>query len=235
MWLAVVDTVKVDLVTLDPATGLSAAYEIKRGHGRPDAGKRQMIIDDLIRVRLVPAGALRADGYRERGAIVFHDTAEEARAALVADRFAATDAGVTAQAVYAFTNAEIDDLNRSIRAEPRRRGTVGPDELVIAGAGYGVGDRIRFAADRPAGARPARQADRQAPCLGRSHAPAVRNDRDAAAEPAIPVRRRPGRSPRRRPPGFGRRGRRKASARRRQARTDPKRGRGGDRGRRRAW
>ena len=40
-------------------------YEIKRGHGEHDSGKRQKIIDDLIRVRLVLAGHLRACGYAE--------------------------------------------------------------------------------------------------------------------------------------------------------------------------
>jgi len=59
----VVDRVKVDLITLDPVSGLATAYEIKRGFGRPDAGKRQKIIDDLIRVRMVLAGAARASGH----------------------------------------------------------------------------------------------------------------------------------------------------------------------------
>jgi len=61
----VVDTVKVDLVTIDPVTGVATAFEVKRGHGDHDSGKRQKIIDDLIRVRLVLAGHLRECGHTE--------------------------------------------------------------------------------------------------------------------------------------------------------------------------
>lgn len=62
---AVAGRVKIDLVTIDREAGTAAAYEIKRGHGTHDSGKRQKIVDDLIRVGLVLAGHLRAKGYPE--------------------------------------------------------------------------------------------------------------------------------------------------------------------------
>ena len=61
----VVDTVQVDLVTINAVTGEATAYEVKRGHGEHDSGKRQKIIDDLMRVRLVLAGHLRECGHTE--------------------------------------------------------------------------------------------------------------------------------------------------------------------------
>ena len=66
----VVDSVKVDLVVIDNATGVATACEIKRGHGEHDSGKRRKIIDDMVEVRLVLAGYLRHLGHDVRSADV---------------------------------------------------------------------------------------------------------------------------------------------------------------------
>ena len=59
----VVGKVKVDLVVINHVTGVATAYEIKRGHGKHDAGKQQKIRHDLIRVKLVLADHLRSMGH----------------------------------------------------------------------------------------------------------------------------------------------------------------------------
>ncbi len=55
--------VKVDLVVVDPEVGWAGAYEIKRGNGVTEHGKRRPAIQKLRAARLVLASHLRLLGY----------------------------------------------------------------------------------------------------------------------------------------------------------------------------
>ena len=98
--------------------------------------------------QLFAAGETRAalEMYHQRGALVFHDNTEQARAALVQD-YTGNGSGRANQAIYAYTNAEVDDLNLRIRAELQHSGELGADLIRIGGAGYAIGDRILFTAN----------------------------------------------------------------------------------------
>ena len=54
--------VNVDLVVVDPEAGWAGAYEIKRGNGTTEAGKRRPLIQKLTAVRLVLASYARQLG-----------------------------------------------------------------------------------------------------------------------------------------------------------------------------
>lgn len=54
--------VNVDLVVVDPDAGWAGAYEIKRGNGTTEAGKRRPLIQKLTAVRLVLASYARQLG-----------------------------------------------------------------------------------------------------------------------------------------------------------------------------
>ncbi len=82
--------------------------------------------------------------FDERGAIRFHDSPDEVRAALAEEYVAIMVRGGVPQALYAFTNEEVDDLNRRIRADLQQLGKLGDDQITIGGAGYSVGDRVVF-------------------------------------------------------------------------------------------
>ena len=89
--------------------------------------------------------------YHDRGHLHFERDQNAAMARLVARYFERHDGGVrpSEQAVYAFTNAQVDALNTRIRAELVARGSVGPVQVDINGYGFGIGDRIAFTeADR---------------------------------------------------------------------------------------
>lgn len=90
------------------------------------------------------------DIFDERGAIRWTETKEDARADLVAawakDTAAAPD---KTRFVFAFTNADVDALNRDIRAIRRERGDLGEDHILETAHGkaaFAKGDRVQFTA-----------------------------------------------------------------------------------------
>lgn len=89
--------------------------------------------------------------HADRGHIQFVPSERDAMARLTSRYFELHDQGVAHrnQAVYAFTNAQVDALNLRIRDGLVQRGIVGPAQIEMNGYGFGIGDRIRFTeADR---------------------------------------------------------------------------------------
>jgi Ti-type conjugative transfer relaxase TraA len=95
--------------------------------------------------------------FDRRGAIHWRKTPEETRAALVtkwADDTAA-DPG-KARFVFAYTNAEVHDLNAQLRAIRRDRGELGEDHVLKTKEGeatFAAGDRIQFTGNAATRAR----------------------------------------------------------------------------------
>lgn len=86
--------------------------------------------------------------WHKRGHVHAAETADEAKAAIVQAYFSRRDEGEAAQAIYAYTNADVHDLNGRVRVELQRRGELAADHpgVVIAGQSYVVGDKIAFSA-----------------------------------------------------------------------------------------
>lgn len=104
------------------------------------------------------AAAMMAEGnfsdavaiYEKKGAITWTRTQEEARARLVrcwtADTNAAPD---KSRFVFAYTNTDVDALNRDLRDVQRRRGILGEDrefETTHGKRAFATGDRVQFTA-----------------------------------------------------------------------------------------
>jgi Ti-type conjugative transfer relaxase TraA len=104
------------------------------------------------------AAAMMAEGnfsdavaiYDKKGAIVWTRTQEEARTRLV-ERWTAATAAAPEQSrfVFAYTNADVDLLNRDIRNVQRSRGLLGDDHTFETDHGaraFASGDRLQFTA-----------------------------------------------------------------------------------------
>jgi ATP-dependent exoDNAse (exonuclease V) alpha subunit len=88
--------------------------------------------------------------YDRKGAITWRRTQEEARAALV-DRWASDTEAAPGKSrfVFAYTNADVDLLNRDLRQVQRQRGDLGEDRAFETAYGlkeFAVGDRLQFTA-----------------------------------------------------------------------------------------
>jgi Ti-type conjugative transfer relaxase TraA len=86
--------------------------------------------------------------FDRRGAINWTETQEDARTALVGKyaKDTADDPG-KARFVFAYTNADVAELNRDIRAVRKERGDLGEEHLLPTKDGqeaFAVGDRIQF-------------------------------------------------------------------------------------------
>ena len=86
--------------------------------------------------------------FDQRGAIHWQKTPEDSREALVKKwaEDSAADPGKP-RSVYAYTNAEVDDLNQRMRGVRRDRGELGEDHVLKTKDGeqtFAEGDRIRF-------------------------------------------------------------------------------------------
>lgn len=89
--------------------------------------------------------------FNDKGAIHWAASQDKARAALV-ERYAADAAGDVASVqkarfVFAYTNADVADLNREIRQSRRQRGEIGADHSLQTKDGpqlFAIGDRIQF-------------------------------------------------------------------------------------------
>ena len=79
-----------------------------------------------------------ARAYRERGQITVGDSAPATRAALVND----WSRGTGDRLMIAARRADVADLNARARQLLRAEGRLPPDELVAAGRGFAVGDRV---------------------------------------------------------------------------------------------
>ena len=89
--------------------------------------------------------------FEQRGAIHWTRTADEARGELVAKYRADLEADPTkSRFAFAYTNAEVGDLNRDLRAMQRERGVLSPDQRLETKDGpqdFAAGDRIQFTAN----------------------------------------------------------------------------------------
>jgi Ti-type conjugative transfer relaxase TraA len=88
--------------------------------------------------------------FDKRGAIAWSATPDESRAALVA-KWAEDSARDPAKSrfVFAYTNAEVKDLNRDLRAIRKQRGELGDDHSLTTKEGpqpFAIGDRTQFTA-----------------------------------------------------------------------------------------
>lgn len=104
------------------------------------------------------AAAMMAEGnfsdavaiYEKKGAITWTRTQEEARAGLVRRWTADTEqAPDKSRFVFAYTNTDVDALNRDIREVQRRRGVLGEDrefETAHGSRAFASGDRLQFTA-----------------------------------------------------------------------------------------
>ena len=95
--------------------------------------------------------------FDQRGAIHWQKTPEDARAALVKKwaEDSAADPGKN-RFVFAYTNAEVHDLNAQLRAIRRDRGELGEDQVVKTKEGeasFAAGDRIQFTGNAATQAR----------------------------------------------------------------------------------
>lgn len=86
--------------------------------------------------------------WHKRGHVHAAETADEAKAAIVEAYFSLRDSGETAQAIYAFKNSDVQELNRRVRVELQNRGELPADEtgVVIGGNPYVAGDKVAFSA-----------------------------------------------------------------------------------------
>jgi Ti-type conjugative transfer relaxase TraA len=104
------------------------------------------------------AAAMMAEGnfsdavaiYEKKGGILWSRIQEEARDRLVERWTAATEeAPEKSRFVFAYTNADVDLLNRDIREVQRRRGALGHDRVFETDHGaraFAAGDRLQFTA-----------------------------------------------------------------------------------------
>ncbi len=79
-----------------------------------------------------------ARAYRDHGQITVAPSAQEVRAALVND-WSRADGD---RLMIAARRADVRDLNQRARELLQANGTLGPDELIAAGRGFAVGDRV---------------------------------------------------------------------------------------------
>jgi Ti-type conjugative transfer relaxase TraA len=104
------------------------------------------------------AAAMMAEGnfsdavaiYEKKGGILWSRTQEEARARLVGRWTADTESSPEkSRFVFAYTNADVDLLNRDLRDVQRRRGVLGHDRSFETDHGvqaFAAGDRLQFTA-----------------------------------------------------------------------------------------
>jgi Ti-type conjugative transfer relaxase TraA len=86
--------------------------------------------------------------YQDKGAITWTRTQEQARAALV-EAWTRDSAAAPEQSrfVFAYTNADVLQLNRELRAVRRTQGGLGPDHMLPTADGrqaFAAGDRLQF-------------------------------------------------------------------------------------------
>jgi ATP-dependent exoDNAse (exonuclease V) alpha subunit len=130
--------------------GVAAALEGRYAPARLTKVYRAFHDDDKAAMNLMHAGDFRAalDLFDKRGSIHWQQTPEEARAALVAKWADITAADPAKRPlVIGYTNAEVHDLNRDLRAIRKERGELGDDHHLPVKDGdpaFAVGDWVQF-------------------------------------------------------------------------------------------
>jgi Ti-type conjugative transfer relaxase TraA len=130
--------------------GVAAALEDLHAPARLTKIYRARHEDDKAAVTKMHEGDFRAalDLFDKRGSIHWQQTPEASRAALV-DKWADLTASDPKKQplVIAYTNAEVLDLNRDLRAIRRERGQLGDDKVLAVKDGetaFATGDRVQF-------------------------------------------------------------------------------------------
>jgi hypothetical protein len=120
--------------------GAAALSEVARQHKDEDKRAASMMAEGNF------SGALGI--YEAKGGINWTTTQDEARQALVAkwanDNAASPD---KSRFVFAYTNADVKELNAAIREVRQQRGELGADHVVPTAEGeqkFAIGDRIQF-------------------------------------------------------------------------------------------
>jgi Ti-type conjugative transfer relaxase TraA len=128
--------------TLKDEHGAAALTEVTRQHKQDDRRAASMMAEgnfhDAIAI------------YDQKGVINWSRTQEEARAALV-ERWAKDTQAAPEKSrfVFAYTNADVDLLNRDLRAVQRQREVLGKDHVFETSFGeksFATGDRVQFTA-----------------------------------------------------------------------------------------
>jgi hypothetical protein len=57
-------SIPVDVITFNPSKGLIRSYNVKRGNGSYDAGKKRQLVNELLRTQMLLAGYGNSLGYR---------------------------------------------------------------------------------------------------------------------------------------------------------------------------
>jgi Ti-type conjugative transfer relaxase TraA len=122
--------------------GAAALTEVTRQYKQDDRRAASMMAEG----NFADAVAI----YQKKGAISWSRTQEEARARLV-EKWAANTSAAPEKSrfVFAYTNADVDLLNRDLRAVQRQRGVLGEDKVFETAHGeqaFAAGDRFQFTA-----------------------------------------------------------------------------------------
>jgi len=133
--------------------GMFGALKDEHGAAELHSVRRVADADQRAAFNMMHRGEFRPalEIFDGRGAIRWTDTADAARAELVGKYQADLEADpAKSRFAFAYTNAEVGDLNRDIRAMQRERGALGPDHRLETKAGpqdFATGDRIQFTAN----------------------------------------------------------------------------------------
>jgi Ti-type conjugative transfer relaxase TraA len=127
--------------TLKDRYGAAALTEVTRQYKQEDRRAAAMMAEGNF------ADAIAI--YEKKGEITWTRTQEEARAQLVRRWTADTEASPEkSRFVFAYTNVDVDALNKDIREVQRRRGVLGEDgrefETAHGKADFAAGDRLQF-------------------------------------------------------------------------------------------
>ena len=139
--------------------GMFAVLQQTHGAAELTTVRRVKDVDQQGAFNAMHRGDFQAalETFDKRGAIHWQKTPEEARAAIV-QKWAedtAADPGKS-RFVFAYTNAEVHDLNAQLRAIRRERGELGEDHVLKTKEGeraFAGGDRIQFTGNATTKAR----------------------------------------------------------------------------------
>jgi Ti-type conjugative transfer relaxase TraA len=133
--------------------GMFGALKEEHGAAELHTVRRVTDADQKAAFNMMHRGEFRPalDIFEQRGAIRWTDTQDAARGELVAKYRADIEADpAKSRFAFAYTNAEVADLNRDIRAMQRERGALGADHRLETKHGpqdFATGDRVQFTAN----------------------------------------------------------------------------------------
>lgn len=130
--------------------GMFGALREQHGAAELHQVRRVTDADQKMAFRQMHAGDFRTavEIFDQKGAIRWAPTQDQTRSELVT-RYSGDAAAAPGKTrfVFAYTNADVADLNRDIRAERRIRGELGTDHRLLTKDGsqlFAAGDRIQF-------------------------------------------------------------------------------------------